>query len=142
MGISPLAYPVISEDISIVRLAQKSRKRGIMQRPIKFRAWSKFNKRWLAWGEWKNHYYFDDNENFVLHNNAEEDDAVFLQFTDLHDKNGTEIYEGDIVRGLNWNKGMVKEVNMHSFCGWPNVPTDRFEVIGNIWPNPELLETK
>lgn len=72
------------------------------------------------------------------------------QFTGLHDRNGTRIFEGDILRysimgkelwEIRWNAG-------RAFFGAhnSNVELGAFafevgEVIGNIHDNPELLDT-
>ena len=83
-----------------------------------------------------------------------------MQYTGLHDKNGREIYEGDIVtwcadkssnliidREMSGKVGSVKwnrseagfEFNFKAMPGWYTVQyQDRLEVIGNIYENMEL----
>ena len=68
-----------------------------------------------------------------------------MQFTGLHDKNGKEIFEGDICRQCFGGKETVGSVQIESTRGavlgghtpiWPH----DVEVIGNIYENPELLK--
>ena len=70
------------------------------------------------------------------------------QFTGLHDKNGKEIYEGDIiVRGFNsnimevvWIKELAMFISRGLDCHDNPYLWFDYEIIGNIHDNPELLK--
>lgn len=80
------------------------------------------------------------------------------QFTGLYDKNGNEIYEGDILQYGNFGTKIVVEFKHGMFCyktkifseylGFgandnftfqPKNADNNFEVVGNIYDNKELL---
>ena len=117
-------------------------------RDIKFRAWngSHMNKAFdltqnpIFW--WKDNY-----------------DYPLMQYTGLKGKNGVEIYEGDIVKSPSYPEPyQTSEVffqdgsfatyldgtRLGAGLGWielsQNSFNDSFEVIGNIYENPELLK--
>jgi len=125
-------------------------------RIIKFRAWDKQKKK-MYYPKFETNIQIDDgyvgftngridNGSFILDYNAE-----IMQFTGLHDKNGKEIYEGDVIEGT-WNDKKVKGVvvfdegmfGIEDVIGGDAYSLNRLnaEVIGNIYENPELLESQ
>ena len=70
------------------------------------------------------------------------DNLIVEQFTGLHDKNGKEIYEGDIVTdGVGKYKIIydLKLAGYQPYCIFRDDPENYCEVIGNIYENPELI---
>lgn len=116
-------------------------------REIKFRAW---NGKEMFYPETEN-----NSDTFNAGFNAgrveirdyttgiEDNLCIPMQFTGLHDKNGKEIYEGDVVKGINLENFYWIEPVTFIDNGWfPFIEHRRmtdFEVIGNIYENPKLL---
>ena len=115
-----------------------------MSRSIKFRAWDTIEKRWGE-SEYTTDDFFGDN-----FNPRPPKEFVFCQFIGLLDNNGKEIYEGDILKGGehwdgDWNNSNFT-VTYRDGCFFPfgagdwEKESNAYEIIGNIYSNPELLK--
>lgn len=132
-------------------------------REIKFRAWDKIGKRMgaVTFIRYSDSQYAQISARFKQSGKTVDewfaygcedgsDNIILLQYSGLHDKDGVEIYEGDIcedVRGfrfvVEWDKdarflgrGIGKQKEYIRYVAQEPAVV----VIGNIYENPELLE--
>jgi uncharacterized phage protein (TIGR01671 family) len=133
-------------------------------REIKFRAWDKINKEMINFCEkgFEDFYTLEacnhGNGIYFLHDTEEKkelagEDFELMQYTGLKDKNGKEIYEGDIVKTKDgifkvyWNHYVWAFDNPNKYIpfssyDWKTLEEMVLEVIGNIYENSNLLKEK
>jgi uncharacterized phage protein (TIGR01671 family) len=134
-----------------------------MSRIIKFRAWFKDERLMFNWIP----EFFSDMSPVTSYGSdfPDNEDMVLMQFTGLLDKQGKEIYEGDIIKiletSLSWITDWMFTVKwrdtLSTYClyrdddlektgtncqtiNYYTAEDKRYEVIGNIYESPELLE--
>ena len=131
------------------------KKGGIMSREIKYRAWLKEEKKMVIVETIdftdKSMQYLEKNEiiDAYLLRRVIFEDIELMQYTGIKDKNGVEIYEGDIIickygpeimMEVKWVDEGFRTLGKYNGDNYVGYVKNSAEVIGNIYENPELLE--
>jgi hypothetical protein len=122
-----------------------------MAMEFKFRVWDKDNKE-MVYFDFSS---IDDGSTFAGKNMVDIIDNEVMQYTSLKDKNGKELYDGDILKDnlgrlyeIKWREEFVRFICQPLFTdvwafGMFNNSLDgikELEIIGNRFENPELME--
>lgn len=118
-------------------------------RQIKFRAWDAERKEMCVKGLQFTYEEPHGVYGFYHADGREMEEYILMQFTGLLDKNGKEIYEGDVI-SFNNNRGTITWLNggARFLVAWENKAFDnlsvghaiKYEIIGNIHEGPKLLK--
>jgi hypothetical protein len=118
-----------------------------MSRELKFRSWNLETK-----------FMYKNIEDGVVAKNQKDEfvlgisfgaicrdaNSIVMQFTGLTDTNGIEIYEGDILDNkwvISFKNGMFGIFNENTYMGFNSYMSQFRKVIGNIYENPELMQS-
>lgn len=144
-----------------------------MNREIKFRAWDASGQYFKPLEDEGDYYFRDDDNGLCLYDKwGKCKNTILMQYTGLKDKNGKEIYEGDIVRSPHfidvhkrqhylfhevkwdvkyhlWKTVAIGNKEGESINAHGNPPLwiyfkneQNAEVIGNIYEHPHLLNNE
>lgn len=131
-------------------------KEVIDMREIKFRAWDNETKTFiysdrLICYKRKNYHRFSAGGSHDDYIDYAPDELLIEQYTGLRDKNGKEIYEGDILIYVDYpGYYFTVKFDYGAFFGdginddmvFCDTDGEEIKIIGNIHENPELLEPK
>ena len=127
----------------------------------KFRVWNEKTESFIDYGDLmldlKNGKVYSGDVGIPEYTIDVTNQVILMQYTGCRDKNGIEIYEGDVIKDkydkiwlVQWYVGAFVITNKipdsdgqtSTYSHFSNLSNHHFyfEVIGNMWDNPELLE--
>ena len=127
----------------------------------KFRVWNEKTESFIDYGDLmldlKNGKVYSGDVGIPEYTIDVTNQVILMQYTGCRDKNGIEIYEGDVIKDkydkiwlVQWYVGAFVITNKipdsdgqdSTYSYFNNLSNHHFyfEVIGNMWENPELLE--